>query len=427
MKPFLLSFIVFLGTSVTITYGQFENDLQAYRSTNSLERKTELGIKLWGSLIRNELDTLRNIAFELILRGVEEGNDQAVAVGKRSLGTVMIRSGEPDKGIYFLKEALSYFTEKGDLVISTETLNEIGNGYLNKGEPVEAEKYYLRSLKIGRDSPDPTSVFLAEINLGQAYIGMKNFDKASAIIQHYKNEALKHGKLESVANAYALLGTIEQQRKNIPLAMEYFTKSADFGKRSSSIAQQAHALNNMAIVYFEKGETDKTLDLFNQALELRRRTGNARYVCESLYNLAGLYFELGDDTKAEENYLKSLDLAREKKLRKDQMDAIMGLCELYKKRGQQEKTIGLLEEYIELQDAYYSQMASDNTHTTDLIETVKELENKNRLKKKDIELQHLERATQMTWYLVYAIGTLTFLSLVFLYFFRRKGKEITEV
>lgn len=404
----------------TISFSQYEKELKLFNVEKDLNKKASLGVKLWGQMHKNAIDSLKEISFELIFEGVEEKNDFAIAVGKRSLGSCLIRSGEPDKGISFLKQSLTYFDKKGDKAITTEILNEIGNGYMNKGLPLEAEKYYIRSLKEGKESPDPTSHFLSEINLGQAYIGLKNYTKASTVIQHYKSEALKLGKLEAVANAYALLGTIEQQQRNIPLAMEYFRKSADFGKRSKAKAQIAHALNNMAIVHFEEGDMDKTMELFKEALDIRLSTGNARYIAESYFNIGGLHFELGDFKNAEVYYRKCLDFAQAKKLKKDQMDALLALTELYKVQKKDKEVIQLLEDYIELQESYYSQVSAENSTSNELIESIGHLEAKRKVEEGEFELKKLSESQKKVWYIVYGIGGLTFGVLLILLVFKNR-------
>lgn len=401
-------------------FSQYEKELQLFKVEKDLNKKASLGIKLWSFMHKNDIDSLKKISFELIFEGVEAKNDFAIAVGKRSLGSSLIRSGEPDRGIGFLKESLNYFEKKEDKVISTEILNEIGNGYLNKGLPLEAEKYYLKSLKTGKESSDPTSSFLSEINLGQAYIGLKNYDKATAVLQHYKGESLKLGKLESVANAYALLGTIEQQQRNIPLAMEYFKKSADFGKRSKSKAQIAHALNNMAIVHFEEGETDKTMQLFKEALDIRLSTGNARYIAESYFNIGGLYFELGDYKNAENYYRQCLEFSRSKKLKKDEMDVLLALTELFKIQKKEKEVIKLLEDYILLQESYYSQLAANNSQANEMLESIGQLEAKRKVEDGQIKMKKLTESQKRIWYVVYGIGGLTFVVLIILLAFKNK-------
>ncbi len=406
-----------LGTSVR---AQYTKEYSAYLKADELNERSTLALKLWNPLMRNNLDSLKDLSFELLFAGVEEKNDLAIAAGKRGLGSYLIRSGEQTKGVLYLKQALEYFRKTGDPMLVTEILNEIGNGYYNMAQFRKAEQYYLKSLKAGKESPDPTDAFLAEINLGHVYIAMKNFDKAASVLQHYKNESLKNGKLEAVANAYALLGTIEQQRRNIPLAMEYFQKSADFGQRSNSRAQIAHAYNNLAIVYFEEGETDKTLEYFQKAMEMRKKTGNARYICESYFNIGGLYFELGKYQQAEEYYRKSLDLAREKHLKRDEMDAFWAFAELYKAKKDYTKALELMEEHALAQETYYADLSANNTLSVEMMQSIEEMEMQNRLDERDSEIEKMKVQQSNVWYVVYGIGALTSIVLLILLIFRKK-------
>ena len=199
--------VLLLGKSA---HCQYKKDLDAFLNTDDLNEKAIIGLKLWNPLMRSNLDSLKTISFELMLSGAETNNEFVMAVGKRGLGTCLNRTGEPAKGVAYLQQALVYFEKAGNIQVVTELLNEIGVGYFKMNRFKDAEEYYMRSLKTGAESPDPTDAFLAKINLGHLYIALKNYEKATSVVQFYKNESLKHGKLEAVSNAYALLGTIEQ-------------------------------------------------------------------------------------------------------------------------------------------------------------------------------------------------------------------------
>jgi tetratricopeptide (TPR) repeat protein len=176
----------------------------------------------------------------------------------------------------------------------------------------------------------------------------------------------------------------------------------------------------LAIVYFEEGETDKTMELFKQALDIRLSTGNARYVAESYFNIGGLYFELGDYKSAEQYYQKCLLFSRDKKLKKDEMDVLMALTELYKTQGKEKEVVSLLEEYIALQDTYYSQLAAENSSSNEMIESIGQLEAKRKVEEGEIELKKLSESQKKVWYIVYGIGGLTFGVLLILLVFKNK-------
>lgn len=418
LKIYILFFSSFLN-AVSV-FGQNDGYQSNNFSQKEIQEEASKSVERWNNYLRNDLDSLKLDGQHIYLIGIEGKNDFAINVGKRSLGSYLIRTGQPEKGISYLKAANNYFEKKNNFVLQTEILNEIGNGYLYFGKPIEAEKYYLKSLRCGKKSPDETSAFLAEVNLAQAYINLGNIEKATAILHHYKNEALKRLKLESVSSAYALLGTIESRKKNIALAQEYFKKSADFGFKSKSNAQIAHAYNNMAIVYFQEGNTDEALIYFTKALEMRLKTKNVRFISESYFNLGGFYHELGDYSKADEYYIKCEDFCIKNNLVKEQMDAVYSRMEIDKAQGKIEHALEKMEAYSDLQENYYAELSKSKTADLEMIETFDQLEEDNRTKMQEAKLLNViddQKAHKQILYVVFAICSL---ALLFLAVYKKK-------
>jgi tetratricopeptide (TPR) repeat protein len=374
----------------------------------------------WNLYMRNDLDSLKLDALYIYRLGVRGGNPFAIHVGKRSLGSYLIRTGNQEKGIEYLKAANFYFAKKENYILQTETLNEIGNGYLYLSKPRVAEKYYLKSLKCGKKSPDPTSVFLAEVNLAQAYMDMGNTSKATAILNHYKKQAKKMKKLESVSNAYALLGAIQSGKGNFSLSKELFRKSAYFGFASNAIAQIAHAYTNMAIVYFQEGNEQEALNYFNKSLEIRLKTKNVRSISESYFNLGEFYSEIGDFQTAALNYKKCKVYCDENNLLKEEMEAQLSLINLDKMAKNFEIAVQKMEVYIALQKKYYSEVSELNTRDREIIEIVESLEKAEYDKKESQKLAESITAQRFQKYLLYAIFSLCAIALVFLAFYRKK-------
>jgi tetratricopeptide (TPR) repeat protein len=352
--------------------------------------------------------------------GVKGGNPFAMHVGKRSLGSYLIRTGNQEKGIEYLKAANFYFAKKENYILQTETLNEIGNGYLYFSKPRVAEKYYLKSLKCGKKSPDPTSAFLAEVNLAQAYIDMGNTTKATAILNHYKNQAKKMKKLESVSNAYALLGAIQSGKGKFSLSKELFRKSAYYGFASNAIAQIAHAYTNMAIVYFQEGNQKEALNYFNKSLEIRLKTKNVRSISESYFNLGEYYSGIGDVQTAALYYEKCQAYCKENNLLKEEMEVLLSLINIDKMADNFEIAVQKMEGYIALQKKYYSEVSALNTRDRDIIEIVESLEREEFDKKEAQKLEESIAAQRFQKYVLYAIFSLCAIALVLLAFYRKK-------
>ena len=380
----------------------------------------QISLENWNLYMRNDLDSLKLDGLHIYRLGVKGGNPFAIHVGKRSLGSYLIRTGNQEKGIEYLKAANFYFNKKENYILQTETLNEIGNGYLYFSKPRVAEKYYLKSLKCGKKSPDPTSAFLAEVNLAQAYIDMGNTTKATAILNHYKNQAKKMKKLESVSNAYALLGAIQSGKGKFSLSKELFRKSAYYGFASNAIAQIAHAYTNMAIVYFQEGNQKEALNYFNKSLEIRLKTKNVRSISESYFNLGEYYSGIGDVQTAALYYEKCKAYCEENNLLKEEMEVLLSLINIDKMAKNFEIAVQKMEGYIALQKKYYSEVSELNTRDRDIIEIVESLEREEYDKKEAQKLEESIAAQIFQKYVLYAIFSLCAIALVFLAFYRKK-------
>lgn len=385
-----------------------------------IKAAAQISLENWNLYMRNDLDSLKLDGLHIYRLGVKGGNPFAIHVGKRSLGSYLIRTGNQEKGIEYLKAANVYFTKKENYILQTETLNEIGNGYLYFSKPRVAEKYYLKSLKCGKKSPDPTSAFLAEVNLAQAYIDMGNTTKATAILNHYKNQAKKMKKLESVSNAYALLGAIQSGKGKFSLSKELFRKSAYYGFASNAIAQIAHAYTNMAIVYFQEGNQKEALNYFNKSLEIRLKTKNVRSISESYFNLGEYYSGIGDVQTAALYYEKCQDYCKENNLLKEEMEVLLSLINIDKIAKNFEIAVQKMEGYIALQKKYYSEVSELNTRDRDIIEIVESLEREEFDKKEAQKLEESIAAQRFQKYVLYAIFSLCAIALVLLAFYRKK-------
>lgn len=414
-----LVFMALLWSELSFSQTSLEHENRVL-SEKEIDKAIKESLENWNYYMRNDLDSLKLDAYHIMTIGFENKSEEAINVGKRSLGTYLARTGHPGKGIKYLRSCLAHFQRTGNTVIETEVLNEIGNAYLNNGKPKEAELYYLKSLKAGKDSPDPTSAFLAESNLAQAYIGMGNLDKATGVLHHYKNESLKLMKLESVSNAYALLGTIEQQKENFKLAREYFRKSAEFGFRSKAKAQIAHAYNNMAIVYFQENDPVASLEYFKKALEIRKQTGNSRAVSESYFNLGSYYLELQQYPKALDYFAITEKYSKERSLLKEEMDAVRAIADIYKLTGDTKNALSTMERFISLQEDYYSDVSSVKTEDMELLESIEMLEKEYISDNKEAKLMSIIDNQKYHKNVLYIVTVVAVIALILLAIYRKK-------
>ena len=413
---FLLFFLISCHSIIAQTTIKSSNELTG----KEIQEAATQSLENWNYYLRNDLDSLKSDAVQIMMMGYDGKNDFAINTGKRSLGSYLIRTGQQLKGIYYLKAANIYFEKRENFVIQTEILNEIGNGYLNNGKPIEAEKYYLKSLKCGKNSPDPTSAFLAEVNLAQAYVNSENLEKAEAILQHYKAESLKRAKFEAVSSAYALLGTIADLKTNFPLAKEYYRKSADFGFKSKATSLIAQAYNNMAIVFYQENELERSLEYFQKALDLRLQTKNSKSISESYYNLGDYYFGLENYKEALKYYSKSEYYCRNIKLVKEELDAILAISEVYRTQNKWELAYQEMAKVVDLQKKYFSELAIEQSSDNELLQSLDQMEVDDKNVSHEAKLIAAIENEKYHTNILYAVFAFALIALTLLVFYRKK-------
>ncbi len=363
---------------------------------------------------------MKRLAIEVMTLGLERGNDYAINVGKFTLGSYLVRSGEFEKGIKYLIAADKYFEKVENYIVETQVLNEIGNGYQLWGRLLDAEKYYLKSLKAGKKTDDPGWHIMAEVNLGKAYINMGKYDKASALLQHFKNQALKMKKYEAVANAYAYLGLNENFKNNLALSTEYYQKSADYGFRSKDKSMIANAYTNLAIVHFENENMEKSLECFKKALDLRLETNDPRQISEAYFNLGGYFIELGKHDLALDYYRECMEWSQKNNLLKEQMEVTFAIAEVYKLENNFKKALDITEQYASLQERYYKKMAFDRSEDAGKLSFLDNLETVRKAESQEESLRQIIDNNRYKNIVIYFVLSVFIIAMLVLLFYRKK-------
>ncbi len=301
--------------------------------------------------MRTDLYALREDAVKTIIRGVEEKNDFAINVGKRSLASYLVRNQGDPGAIVLLQDAAHYFVNIGDEVLATETYNELGNAHLLLGNTSLAVEYFHESLEIGKSSHDPTSSFLAEVNLAQAYLIKGDTTKAIGLLEDYKRRSMNLKKFEAVANSYVILGQISQNQGNKKLSDEYFEKSARYGLRSNARLIRAQALTNLAIVAFNENLKERAEKLFLEAFVLYSKVGSTIRIAESMFNNATLYLENNELTKAHSWYKRMLNYSLKHLLTQSMNDANDGIIQHHEKTNDLDGALKQMKQFVILKDS----------------------------------------------------------------------------
>jgi len=194
------------------------------------------------------------------------------------------------------------------------------------GEAEEAERYYLAyfSLKAGRpeialdqcrkayaiDSgqADFENKRLTLRLQGFAYLGLRRVEEAEKTAAELKALIEKGLNKKAIRLYDHLMGAIELERKNFPLAIEYLERaerSLPYGRYE----KDAWFLDTLALAYLRSGDSEKAREKYEHITALT--AGRLYYgdIYARAFNMLGqINAKQGDKVKARENYTKFLDL-----------------------------------------------------------------------------------------------------------------------
>ena len=308
LKLILVLFTV-IYSGFQLSLAQNSNSFKAFKSTNSIDEKTQRALELWEYYLRNDVDSLQILATELAK--TKNRNSFSLAVSKRIFGCFQVRKGQIKDGIKLLKESKNYFLSIGDMQLLCEELNELGIAYFLQGDLETAAFYFKSSLTTGAQSPKETDAILAEVNLAKVFIAKKDFKQAIAILNHYIFTAKELKKWEAVANAYSVLADVQLNLGNYSKAKIYCEKQLRFAKKGNALNLKINALNNQALIFFFEGKPTAALSLFKQILSIRKKQNIPSKIYDAYYNLASFYVDENPDLASQ--YMDSCQLEARKR------------------------------------------------------------------------------------------------------------------
>jgi CHAT domain-containing protein/Tfp pilus assembly protein PilF len=244
-----------------------------------------------------------------------------------TMGRVYTDLGQEDKALDLLNQALPFWRALPSRAGEAETLNNIGKVYNNLGQHDVALKYLNQSLAIwhevnaSTDNPTAGNARLAPATTAPA----SNFTATASI----------HGEastLDNLGRAWSDMGDGKQALDNFNQALLIFR---NLGERNG----EALVLNDTGPAYAALGQKQKALDAYNQALSLWREVGNRQGEALTLNNMGRLYNDLGQHQTALDYYNQALPIWREVGSHSGEALALSDIGRAYADLGQPAKAL----------------------------------------------------------------------------------------
>ena len=214
----------------------------------------------------------------------ELGNRTGVAAGLLNLASLLADElGRTEEALPMLREVLQLHRDSGNTSGEALALNAIGNAYLNRGDLLNAQTYFERSLELRERIGAPSGISDTLHNIGVTALSLGKTDNAIVTLQRAL-EWRRKSQDETVAaiDSHALGQAFEAQGR---FGAAVSTNSdALLSYRASG--RQDYWLTAIAASYARSlslvGRTAEAATLFDEAMPAARKSNNATLITQIL-------------------------------------------------------------------------------------------------------------------------------------------------
>ncbi len=370
----------------------------------------------------------------------------------------------PDQAIQLVNRAMKIAQQKQYNLGIANSYNVLGNIYKRKASYKDAILYYNLAKKIAEQEHLKSVEGIVLYNLGTVYEDLSSYDNAFKATEAALDIKRKLNDSVGIARCYRKIGQYQSYKKNYPLSIGYFKKALDIELKLNKKSSAATTLNSMGVVYTDAKMYPQALTVLQESKRINENQNDSVHLAHTYGNLGFCYDGMLKEDSAEHYYLKALKIwialnfiqnkvtvlnnlgelylkqnklpLSEKYLTEalvlaEEINSIIdlkyiqnNLAELYRQMGNYEKAYYFKEQYIVSSD---SLMNEEKTRTIEEISIrfeTKEIEERNNLLQKDIDLQKTK--IQQRNYFIFGILIFTVLAIVILFLYIRQNKYKTQ-
>jgi len=240
-------------------------------------------------------------------RAVEEGKRAVKLYPKNSfahycLGSAYYLLGLLDQALESLKKAEKLETRKEDLMY---IYNDIGAVLHRKGDLDEALEHYMKSLSIARDLGERRMQAILLSNIGSIYRYKGDTDRA---LFYYTKSLELHESEEDKAATYNNIATLYYDRGDYKKAEEFLKKALVAFELAGDLRGSGQVLINLGDLYRKMGKYDLAREKLEEGIKRLERVGDVYMTAAGYETLGILEKRLGRYEKALEFFKRAREL-----------------------------------------------------------------------------------------------------------------------
>lgn len=243
----------------------------------------------------SNLDSAYMLAFDLLKRSEANDNTLGIIKGNLYLGYIQYLRGEFGKSVLYCLEGIRKSDDANYEGIHNDKMwlrRNIAITYREFGAHDLATQYNLEAIDIALDYNDTNQIIYLRLNQALTYQGDEQFDLAIQFLNDIlplidANKALESEIINQIGLVYMEKGAIDQ-------AIHYFESLLEYPSEANLF--KAKALHNLGESYYRKGETTKAIQYALEGISLIESINNVEKYGQflSYMNIGQFYLESGN-------------------------------------------------------------------------------------------------------------------------------------
>jgi tetratricopeptide (TPR) repeat protein len=338
---------------------------------------------------------------------------------------------DPKKALEYLDQALNKSLKEGNKQGEAMSYATLGKINYKQGLYAQSSNFFLKAISVYQGLGDKAGIIDTRKNLGQAYLGSSNFEKAleqynlalSEAIQLKKSDDMidlkyktgsvyeKQGKFEEALKTYQEILAMEEGRKNNPgiitannsignvylqqektkKALEHYEKSQELAIKDKNNQQMVESFDKIGNTYRKQKNYKEELDVRNKSVEVNKSLKDTLKLALDYLEIGKNYLEQKAPNSAILPLLEGVKLSAKTGDFEKQAEAYLALSEAYKEKGNYPMALEYYQNYVSVRDSLLIQKTENQATLVNFNEELSLKQKKIDLLEKHMTLMEEER------------------------------------
>lgn len=331
-------------------------------------------------------------------------------------------------GLYFYSKNViksEYFFNEALLLARNQNTTMEGNVFLklgfiekNKGNLSTSLRYFNKAKAIFKNTNDSERFASIHFDIGYIY---RYENKMGQEFEFYKKgmNLSKGGSDMLLGKGYLHLGNYYNRLKKLDSSIYYFDKALEVFKRNNRDDRVYNVYNNVSNTYYKLGKYKKVINVRALVLEHAKQESNKLLISVNYHNIAAAYSKLGEFQVALKYLDSAIVVAKNNNFKLRLSKSLSSLAKVNFRLKNYKKAYRNYEKY---------KVYSDSIFQSQLSNTIKEVELKNKLsiEKKNLQIIQQKQSFEKKLYL-FIISIFLLLSIPLVFFIYRNSVNKNKI